>query len=53
MVRLMSVTGAGTLNVPGSVLADTVLERLTATYAAAADPERAVLMRAYMKDVAP
>ncbi len=49
----MSVTGAGTVRVPGSVLADTVLERLTATYAAAADPERAALMRAYMKDVAP
>ncbi|MDV9176522.1 DNA alkylation repair protein [Streptomyces sp. W16] len=49
----MSVTGAGTLKVPGSVLADTVLERLIATYAAAADPERAVPMRAYMKDVAP
>lgn len=49
----MSVTGAGTERVPGSVLADTVLERLTAVYAAAADPERAVPMRAYMKDVAP
>ncbi|MEV6542856.1 DNA alkylation repair protein [Streptomyces sp. NPDC051665] len=49
----MSVTGAGTLRVPGSVLADTVLERLTATYAAAADPERAGPMRAYMKDIAP
>ncbi|MFJ8141712.1 DNA alkylation repair protein [Streptomyces sp. NPDC096013] len=49
----MSVTGAGTVRVPGSVLADTVLERLTATYAAAADPERAASMRAYMKDVAP
>lgn len=49
----MSVTGAGTVRVPGSVLADTVLERLTAVYAAAADPERAVPMRAYMKDVAP
>ncbi|MFJ9247485.1 DNA alkylation repair protein [Streptomyces sp. NPDC101776] len=49
----MSVTGAGTLRVPDSVLADTVLERLTATYGAAADPERAVPMRAYMKDVAP
>ncbi|XUL86710.1 DNA alkylation repair protein [Streptomyces galilaeus] len=49
----MSVTGAGTLEVPGSVLADTVLERLTATYAAAADPERTVPMRAYMKDIAP
>jgi 3-methyladenine DNA glycosylase AlkD len=53
MVRLMSVTGAGTARVPGSVLADTVLERLTATYVAAADPERAVPMRAYMKDIAP
>ncbi|WP_405994718.1 DNA alkylation repair protein [Streptomyces sp. NBC_00986] len=49
----MSVTGAGTVRVPGSVLADTVLERLTATYAAVADPERAVPMRAYMKDIAP
>ena len=49
----MSVTGAGTLEVPGSVLADTVLQRLTARYAAAADPERAVPMRAYMKDIAP
>lgn len=49
----MSVTGAGTPEVPGSVLADTVLERLTATYAAAADPGRAAPMRAYMKDVAP
>jgi len=49
----MSVTGAGTARVPGSVLADTVLERLTATYVAAADPERAVPMRAYMKDIAP
>jgi 3-methyladenine DNA glycosylase AlkD len=53
MVRLMSVTGAGTVRVPSSGLADTVLERLTATYAAAADPERAAPMRAYMKDVAP
>ncbi|MGX9888351.1 DNA alkylation repair protein [Streptomyces sp. NPDC002276] len=49
----MSVTGAGTPKMPGSVLADTVLERLTATYAAAADAERAVPMRAYMKDIAP
>ncbi|WP_427923831.1 DNA alkylation repair protein [Streptomyces sp. cg40] len=49
----MTVTGAGTPKVPGSVLADTVLERLTATYAAAADAERAVPMRAYMKDIAP
>ncbi|MFJ2886171.1 DNA alkylation repair protein [Streptomyces sp. NPDC087305] len=49
----MSVTGAGTVRVPGSVLADTVLERLTVTYAAEADPERAASVRAYMKDVAP
>ncbi|WP_406446820.1 DNA alkylation repair protein [Streptomyces sp. NBC_01613] len=49
----MSVTGEVTSDVPFSTLADTVLERLTATYAAAADPERAVSMRAYMKDVAP
>ncbi|ELS51639.1 DNA alkylation repair protein [Streptomyces viridochromogenes] len=49
----MSVTGAGTFEVPGSVLADTVLERLTATYAAAADPRRAAAAQAYVKDVAP
>ncbi|MCL8014863.1 DNA alkylation repair protein [Streptomyces sp. AS02] len=49
----MRVTGGGTLEVPRSALADTVLERLTAAYAAAADPERAVAARAYMKDVAP
>ncbi|MFJ9538923.1 DNA alkylation repair protein [Streptomyces sp. NPDC101225] len=49
----MSVTGAVGARVPSSTLADTVLERLTATYAAAADPERAGPMRAYMKDVAP
>ncbi|MFE7271081.1 DNA alkylation repair protein [Streptomyces sp. NPDC057623] len=49
----MSVTGAGTTEVPRSDLADTVLERLTATYAAAADPERAATAGAYMKDVAP
>ncbi|MFE5185775.1 DNA alkylation repair protein [Streptomyces sp. NPDC056628] len=49
----MSVTGAEATDVPRSVLADTVMERLTSTYAAAADPERAVAMRAYMKDVAP
>lgn len=53
MVRLMGVTGGGTTNVPRSDVADTVLKRLTVTYAAAADPERAVAMRAYMKDVAP
>ncbi|WP_409473389.1 DNA alkylation repair protein [Streptomyces sp. HC307] len=49
----MGVTGTGTVGVPRSVLADTLLERLTVTYAAAADPERAGPMRAYMKDVAP
>ncbi|MFG2983947.1 DNA alkylation repair protein [Streptomyces sp. NPDC048258] len=40
-------------NVPRSVLADTLLERLTGAYAAAADPVRAAAMTAYMKDVAP
>lgn len=49
----MSVTGAGVPDVPRSVLADTVTERLTAVYGAAADPEQAAAMRAYMKDVAP
>ncbi|WP_406417640.1 DNA alkylation repair protein [Streptomyces sp. NBC_01614] len=49
----MSVTGGGTTEVPRSGLADTVLERLTAMYAAAADPLRAAGARAYMKDVAP
>lgn len=53
----MRVTGDGTAapapRVPGSPLADTVLERLTAAYRPAADPERAPAMRAYMKDVAP
>ena len=49
----MSVTGAEAADVPRSVLADTLMERLTSTYAAAADPERATAMRAYMKDVAP
>ncbi|SDM49924.1 3-methyladenine DNA glycosylase AlkD [Streptomyces sp. cf386] len=49
----MRVTGEGTLEVPRSALADTVLERLTTAYAAAADPERAVAARAYMKDAAP
>ncbi|WP_055697596.1 DNA alkylation repair protein [Streptomyces silaceus] len=36
-----------------SDLADTLVERLVAAYPAAADPERAAQMRAYMKDVAP
>ncbi|MGW5477791.1 DNA alkylation repair protein [Streptomyces sp. NPDC004008] len=53
----MEVTGSGTtdasLTPPPSGLADVVMERLTTTYAAAADPERAASMRAYMKDVAP
>ncbi|MFE7891120.1 DNA alkylation repair protein [Streptomyces sp. NPDC057412] len=49
----MSTTGAEAADVPHSEVADTVLERLTSTYAAAADPERAAAMRAYMKDVAP
>ncbi|MEV6580126.1 DNA alkylation repair protein [Streptomyces sp. NPDC051582] len=39
--------------VPRSALADTLVERLTAAYGAAADPERAAAMAAYMKDVAP
>ncbi|MGW9023810.1 DNA alkylation repair protein [Streptomyces sp. NPDC055722] len=43
----------GQLASPNSVLADAVLERLTDVYAAAADPERAAAMSAYMKDVAP
>ena len=49
----MRVTGAGAPSVPDSPLADTVLERLTAAYGSAGDPERAVVQRAYMKDVAP
>jgi 3-methyladenine DNA glycosylase AlkD len=53
MVRLMTVTGARPPEVPRSALADAVLARLTAAYPAAADPERAAAMRAYMKDVAP
>jgi 3-methyladenine DNA glycosylase AlkD len=39
--------------VPRSGLADEVMERLVAVFGAAADPGRAVAMRAYMKDVAP
>ncbi|MFI9151275.1 DNA alkylation repair protein [Streptomyces sp. NPDC053367] len=49
----MSAPGTGPTAVPRTPLADTLLERLTDVYAAAADPERAVGMRAYMKDVAP
>lgn len=43
----------GSPSLPRSPLADTVLERLTAMYGAAADPARAEPMRAYMKGVAP
>ncbi|MEU5143403.1 DNA alkylation repair protein [Streptomyces sp. NPDC021139] len=49
----MSVTARPIPDAPHSALADTVLERLTVEYPAAADPERAAGMRAYMKDVAP
>ncbi|MCX5264428.1 DNA alkylation repair protein [Streptomyces sp. NBC_00199] len=49
----MTVTSAGAPGAPDSVLADTVLERLTTVYGAAADSGRAAAMRAYMKDVAP
>ncbi|MEG3628008.1 DNA alkylation repair protein [Streptomyces poriticola] len=49
----MRVTGAGTHEPPPSTLADTVLARLTTVFPAAADPERAVAMAAYMKDAAP
>ncbi|MER7490466.1 DNA alkylation repair protein [Streptomyces sp. NPDC126497] len=51
----MRVTEGGPVvpRIPGSRLADTVLERLTAAYGPAADPGRAAAMRAYMKDVAP
>ncbi|MGC9379376.1 DNA alkylation repair protein [Streptomyces sp. MH13] len=49
----MSVTAAETPDVPCSPLADTVVERLTTVYTAAADPERAAAMRAYMREVAP
>ncbi|MGW0567099.1 MULTISPECIES: DNA alkylation repair protein [Streptomyces] len=53
----MGVTASGTSDgrsgPPHSVLADTLLERLTVSYPAAADPERAATARAYMKDIAP
>ncbi|WP_030189312.1 DNA alkylation repair protein [Streptomyces violaceorubidus] len=49
----MSVTARPIPDAPPSALADTVLERLTVEYPAAADPERAAGLRAYMKDVAP
>ncbi|MFE2041184.1 DNA alkylation repair protein [Streptomyces sp. NPDC059477] len=46
-------TAGATAGVPHSALADTLLARLTTAYPAAADPERAASMRAYMKDIAP
>ncbi|MEU6210710.1 DNA alkylation repair protein [Streptomyces sp. NPDC047023] len=49
----MLSNGARPPGVPPSALADTLLERLTAAYPAAADPARAADMAAYMKDVAP
>ncbi|MFD6229706.1 DNA alkylation repair protein [Streptomyces sp. NPDC060232] len=49
----MLSNGGGPPRVPRSALADTLLERLTGTYAAAADPVRAEAMAAYMKHVAP
>ncbi|PSM40889.1 DNA alkylation repair protein [Streptomyces dioscori] len=53
----MGVTASGTSDgrsgPPHSVLADTLLARLTVSYPAAADPERAAAARAYMKDIAP
>ncbi|WP_437005734.1 DNA alkylation repair protein [Streptomyces sp. enrichment culture] len=49
----MSVTARWIPDAPHSSLADTVLERLTGEYPAAADAERAAGMRAYMKDAAP
>ncbi|MEV6051821.1 DNA alkylation repair protein [Streptomyces sp. NPDC052107] len=49
----MTVTGAAPPHVPRSALADTLLERVTGVFAAAADSGRAGPMRAYMKDVAP
>ncbi|MFF7976447.1 DNA alkylation repair protein [Streptomyces sp. NPDC007905] len=49
----MTVTAAAPPDVPRSALADVVLERLTGTHSEAADLERAMAMRAYMKDAAP
>ncbi|MFF8264836.1 DNA alkylation repair protein [Streptomyces virginiae] len=49
----MLPNGEGPPGVPRSALADTLLERLTGTYAAAADPARAEAMAAYMRHVAP
>ncbi|MEW2166632.1 DNA alkylation repair protein [Streptomyces sp. NPDC007084] len=53
----MGVTACGTsgasFEVPDSALADTLMERLTVVYPAAADPVRAASTRAYMKGIAP
>ncbi|GAA3501475.1 DNA alkylation repair protein [Streptomyces prasinosporus] len=49
----MRAAAAPPPHAPDGPLAEAVLERLTAAYGAAADPERAVVMRAYMKDVTP
>ncbi|MEU8508063.1 DNA alkylation repair protein [Streptomyces brevispora] len=46
-------TGEPAPGIPGSTLADTVLERLTALYPTAAEPVRARSAAAYMKDIAP
>ncbi|MFG2503653.1 DNA alkylation repair protein [Streptomyces sp. NPDC048441] len=48
----MSVTVPG-VTIPHSDVADTVMERLTATYPEAADPVRAAQAQAYMKNIAP
>ncbi|MGY3335021.1 3-methyladenine DNA glycosylase AlkD [Streptomyces filamentosus] len=48
-----SASRATSGEVPDSVLADTVMERLTALYPAAGNPFRAQEMVAYMKGVAP
>ncbi|MFC5802840.1 DNA alkylation repair protein [Streptomyces formicae] len=54
----MPMTRSGTASAtlpatPRSALADTVMDRITSVYAAAADPVRATEAAAYMKDVAP
>ncbi|MFR9797377.1 DNA alkylation repair protein [Streptomyces sp. MS06] len=46
-------TADGPPDPPAGALADTVLQRLTTVYAAAADPSTAAAMQSYMKDVAP
>ncbi|AUH44448.1 DNA alkylation repair protein [Streptomyces sp. CMB-StM0423] len=48
-----AAVGAGVPVAPASPLADTVLDRLTAAYPAAADPERAARSAAYLRGVAP